>query len=517
MILKILPALMGLRTAGGLPLLAGGFVRDRLLGIDSKDIDVEVYGLSRDDVVRALSRYGKPQLVGESFGVIKMRIDGDEFDFSLPRREVKSGKGHRGFDVEFDPWMQPRDACSRRDFTFNSMLMDPFKGETMDFFGGEGDLKNGVIRHVSDEHFGEDPLRALRAFQFAGRFDMELDRGTALLICRMVANGEMNDLPAERIWAEWEKWALKSKKPSAGLLVLKETAMLRMFPELQALDGLEQDPDHHPEGDAFQHTLHAVDAANWIALREELNDEERLVLMLAAVCHDFGKATTTKRQDGKLITHGHDKAGVAPAQAFLERMLAPKWVVEHVLPLVRNHMVFRFRSDFKPRTYRRLAVKMKPSSLAMLALLMEADGAARPPKPMEDPFPELLDMASQLDVVEKAPEPLLKGRHLLQLGMKAGPMMGKLIRKSFEAQLDGAFDDEEGAVAWANDFINFKFDANGGLIIDKTPFFPGVAPGEFGNPTTCSDCGDPSTALRAVSSDRVLCPRCLIKFKDGRK
>jgi tRNA nucleotidyltransferase (CCA-adding enzyme) len=467
MILKILPALLGLKAAGGLPLLVGGFVRDRLLlGIDSKDIDVEVYGLSRDDIVNVLSQYGNPQLVGESFGVIKMRIGGDEFDFSLPRREVKSGKGHRGFDVEFDPWMQPKDACSRRDFTFNAMLFDPFKNEMLDFFKGQLDLRDRLIRHVSYEHFGEDPLRALRAFQFAGRFNMALDRDTALLICRMVANGEMDELPAERIWAEWEKWALKSKKPSAGLLVLKETAMLRMFPELQALDGLEQDADHHPEGDAFQHTMCAVDAACEIADREQLDDDMRLVLMLAAVCHDFGKASTTKRDEkGKLITHGHDKAGVAPTEAFLRRMLAPGWVVDHVLPLVRNHMVFRFRGDFKLRTYRRLALKMKPSNLRMLALLMEADGAARPPKPREDPFPELLTWAEELKVVDDAPKPILMGRHLLQLGMKGGPLVGEIIRMSFEAQLDGEFYDEDGAVAWAKDFVGVKSDAKGNLML----------------------------------------------------
>jgi tRNA nucleotidyltransferase (CCA-adding enzyme) len=450
MLLKAMPILMAIRNAGGTPFLAGGFVRDRELGIDSKDIDVEVYGLGAEELYEVLGRFGDAQLVGKSFGVVKLRVDGDEFDFALPRRELKIAEGHTGFEVESDPHMSPQAACKRRDFTWNAMLINPFSGVQLDFFGGRVDLGNRLIRHVSSEHFGEDPLRALRAFQFAGRFDMQLDSGTALLIHEMVITGRLKELSIERVWGEWEKWAVKSIKPSAGLRALEAAGLVLLYPELEALVGLRQDANHHPEGDAFRHTLHVVDAAHEIAVRDGLGDEDRIVLLLAALCHDFGKPETTEvHEDGSITTYGHDKAGPKPTKAFLERIGAPNWVVERVVPLVREHMVFRFRADFKDRTFRRLSTRIVPTTLEMLSRVMEADGMGRPPKPREHPFPDLVERAAAVGVADEAPKPILKGRHLLKLGVEPGPEMGKLIKRSFDAQLDGEFDTEKGAIEWA--------------------------------------------------------------------
>ena len=473
MLLKIMPALFALEEAGGIPLFTGGFVRDRELGIDSKDLDIEVYRLDIDKVIDVLSRFGDAHLVGKSFGVVKLRIGQDEFDFSLPRRDVKVAEGHRGFDVEFDPMMRLQDACVRRDFTFNAMLLDPFTGEVFDFSEGRIDLHDKVIRHVSDEHFGGDPLRALRAFQFAGRFDMELDPETALLISKMVDDGAMNELPVERVWAEWEKWASRSIRPSLGLRALKDSDVLRLYPEIGLLDGLPQDKDHHPEGDAFQHTLFAVDAARGIAVRDDLDDDMRIVLVMAALCHDFGKPETTEFQDdGRVTTYGHDKAGVKPTEAFLARIGAPSWVVDHVVPLVREHMVFRFKGTFKEKTYRRLALRIAPTTLRMLSRVMEADGSARPPRMREDPFPELLEAAERLKVIDEAPEPLLKGRHLIEMGMKPGPAIGALIKSSFERQLDGKFETVDDVKAWGAtivcifDQLNEAVDEDGNVVVN---------------------------------------------------
>jgi tRNA nucleotidyltransferase (CCA-adding enzyme) len=230
-------ALAALRSAGGRPRLVGGSVRDWLLGLEPKDFDVEVYGLDYETMGRALSSFGPTDIVGRSFGVIKTRIDGQEYDFSLPRRESKTGAGHRGFAVEPDSTLTEAEAAARRDFTINAIAYDPLEQRVIDFHGGENDLKQKVLRHTSAA-FTEDPLRVLRAFQLAARFEFTLAPETSVL-CRAISD-TYRELPVERVWGEWEKWALKSAKPSLGLAVLKETDWLRHFPEIAALEGLPQ-------------------------------------------------------------------------------------------------------------------------------------------------------------------------------------------------------------------------------------------------------------------------------------
>ncbi|HEU5101327.1 MAG TPA: HD domain-containing protein [Roseiflexaceae bacterium] len=239
------PILQAIQSAGGRPLIVGGAVRDWLMGNEVKDFDIEVYGISIERLFDLLASFGRVDAVGRSFGILKMRMPyGHELDISLPRRESKVGAGHRGFLAEPDPTMTPREAAARRDFTWNALALTP-EGELLDFFGGAADLSAGIIRHTT-EAFAEDPLRVLRAMQFAARFDMRLAPETAALSRTLLP--EAATLASERLWGEWQKWALKGRKPSAGLRVLAETGWLSLYPELEALIGCPQDPVWHPEG-----------------------------------------------------------------------------------------------------------------------------------------------------------------------------------------------------------------------------------------------------------------------------
>jgi len=427
----------------------GGWVRDLVLGIESKDIDVETYGLEPDGLRRCLEKFGTVDLVGESFGVY--RIHGLDVDWSLPRTESKTGPGHQGFEVVCDPDLTPIQAATRRDFTFNAMAWDPVSSIIIDPFQGRADITEGILRHTSDQ-FVEDPLRVLRGFQFAGRFGLFIDDETAEL-CRDLRD-EYSALAVERVWGEWWKWATRSIVPSAGLEVLRATGWVEFYPELSALIGLNQEPEWHPEGDVWEHTCQAVDAAAFITYRDQLDDRDTAVVVFSALLHDIGKVDTTFLSvDGRIISPGHAEASTPLAELFLERIGAPQWLIDRVIPLVREHMVHL--SPPSTRLVRRLSRRLGPATIENLVRVIEADHSARghlsggTPESAQD----LLGIARDLDLQDQAPAPLLMGRHLIDLGWEPGPVFGGLLRQAFEAQLDGDFEDVDGAVAWAEDFI----------------------------------------------------------------
>jgi tRNA nucleotidyltransferase (CCA-adding enzyme) len=430
--------------------VVGGSVRDGLLGREVKDFDLEVFGIGYTGLTRALSRWGRVDVVGRSFGVAKLSLkDGEQYDFSLPRRDSKVGTGHRGFEVEFDPAITPESASARRDFTINALMYDPRRDEILDFHGGLADLERRRLRHVGPA-FVEDPLRVLRGMQFVGRFDLETDPGTLELCRSMVASH--GELAVERVREEWWKWATKSVAPGRGLEFLEATGWLMHYPELASLVGVEQDPEWHPEGDAWKHTRHCVDALvrlpGWIAANEEV----RCVLMLAVLLHDVGKATHTRREirNGRerVVSPGHDAAGGPLAESFLLRMKTPTAAVSRVIPLVLQHMIHL--ESCTPRSVRRLARRLAPASILELAVVMTADASGRPPRPAgETAFVrELKSMASSMELAESAPRPILLGRHLLARGMVPGPGLSVILNRAFEAQLDGEFSDLAGAERW---------------------------------------------------------------------
>ena len=431
-------------------LLVGGCVRDRLLGQPAHDIDVEVYGVEYADLVRALSRHGSTDVVGRSFGVVKLRLaGGGEVDFGLPRRDTRTGPGHRGFEVTFDPTLDPATAASRRDLTINALAWDPRRGVVMDFFGGLADLRARVLRHTSDA-FSEDPLRVLRVMEFAARFDFAVAAETVALSASIVpAHAE---LARERIWGEWSKWASRSRRPSAGLEFLAACGWLAHYPELAALRGTPQDPRWHPEGDVWRHTLHALDALADDEAWRAADEPSRTAWSLAVLLHDAGKPACTRRErrggEEVIVSPGHDTAGVPLAQAFLDRIGAPAAIAERVAPLVSGHMAHL--QSATERAVRRLAARLAPETISGLAVVIRADLAGRPPLPAGAP-PALLEMlrvAGALALTGEAPRPIVRGRHLLELGWEPGPAMGAKLAEAFEAQLDGEFTDLAGALLW---------------------------------------------------------------------
>jgi tRNA nucleotidyltransferase (CCA-adding enzyme) len=440
----------------GRPRLVGGGVRDWLLGLEPKDLDVEVAGVDFEALHRALAPFGATDVVGRSFGVIKVRsaASGAEYDFSLPRRESKTGAGHRGFAVQPDPSLSDAAAAARRDFTLNAISYDPLTGTLIDPLGGEADLKARILRH-SSAAFTEDPLRVLRAFQLAARFDFTLAPETAAL-CRTIADAYA-ELPVERVWGEWDKWAVKSLKPSRGLDVLEQTGWLRHFPEIAVLRGTPQEPEWHPEGDVFTHTQHCLDALVALPGWQEAEPARRRRLTLAVLAHDFGKPSTTVRAERRGVMRwtspGHEGAGGPLAETFLRRIGAPQELTVPVTALVVYHLVHHrgHNAGYSEAQVRRLARKIAPATLDELALVMTADSNGRPP--LESPetlvlIARMRARAQELALEHAAPRPLLQGRHLVALGRKPGPKFKPLLDAAFEAQLDGAFTDEPGAVAW---------------------------------------------------------------------
>ena len=438
---KVIELAQAVRSAGGRALLVGGCVRDPFMGSTPKDWDLEVYGLEPPTLRALLDRFGSVNVVGEAFTVYKI---GPDMDVSLPRRERKSGRGHRAFVIDGDPTMSVEEATSRRDFTVNAMLQDPLTEELIDPFHGLADLENRILRAVSAETFGEDSLRVLRAAQFAARFEFEIDEATVAL-CRQI---DLSDLPPERVWGEMEKLLLQAERPSLGFKWLQKlTALERLFPEIGALIDVPQDPEWHPEGDVFIHTLLTIDRAH--EFLEGLSYPRKVTVMLAAVAHDFGKPSTTEFLEGRWRSRGHEEAGVPPTESFLDRVnihtIEGYDVRSQVIALVREHLkpgeFFKKSEEVGDGAFRRLARKCE---LDLLYRVASADSLGRnadwvPREQWYDAEAQewFIARAKELEVAQAAPKPILLGRHLLELGVAPGPHMGDLTRAVYEMQLDG--------------------------------------------------------------------------------
>jgi len=449
---SLLGLIKAVKEAGGRPFIVGGAVRDQALGIPFKDYDIEVFGLEPSALKTVLASLGKVDTVGEAFTVFKLSglegLDGT-VDVSVPRRDSKVGPGHRGMMVMGDPHLSIEEAARRRDFTMNALLLDTASGEVLDPHGGLKDIREKRLRAVDPATFPDDPLRALRGVQLAARYELDVDPLTARLCAQM----PLRELPPERVFSEMEKLLLKARRPSIGLRLLLEWKLLAsVAPELAPTIGTPQDPRWHPEGDVWIHTLLAVDEA--AKLVGTLERPRALSVMLAVVCHDLGKPATTKFEDGRLRSRGHEEAGLGPTLSLLERWnvqtLMGYDVRSQVLGLVGNHLkpgqLYDDRERVSDGAIRRLARKCEPE---LLYLVARADCLGRvgefPPVAME----WFLEKIRSLDVARHPPQPFLRGRDLLQMGVKPGPEMGQLIRAVYEMQLDGSIKNDEEARAEA--------------------------------------------------------------------
>jgi tRNA nucleotidyltransferase (CCA-adding enzyme) len=438
---KVIDLARAVKAAGGRALLVGGCVRDMLRAREPKDWDLEVYQLEPAKLRSLLEDFGPVNVVGEAFTVYKL---GHDIDVSIPRRERKSGRGHRAFVIEGDPAMTFADAARRRDFTVNAILQDPLTSEIIDPFSGQADIERGVLRAVSFDTFGEDSLRVLRAAQFAARFEFRVEPETVVL-CRSI---ELSDLPAERIWGEMEKLLLRAQQPSIGFGWLHALGVLdQLFPEIKALLDVPQEPEWHPEGDVFVHTRLVVDRAR--ELIDDLPHAKQVTVMLAALAHDFGKPATTEFLEGRWRSRGHEEAGVAPTESFLDRLnihtLDGYDVRAQVIALVRDHLkpgdFFKKRTEVGDGAFRRLARKCE---LDLLYRVARADTLGRngdwiPRDKWFDAKAQewFIARAKELAVDQSPPAPLLLGRHLIELGLEPGPKMGEIIAAIYEMQLDG--------------------------------------------------------------------------------
>ncbi|HXP86967.1 MAG TPA: HD domain-containing protein [Bryobacteraceae bacterium] len=448
-----------LRAARFRAVVVGGAVRDALLELVPKDFDIEVYGIAYDKLAGLLARHGQVDLVGKSFGVVKLSAgQGLAWDFSVPRRDSKTGLHHRDFHATFDESITPQEAASRRDFTINAIAWDPVDERLLDFFGGAEDLRRRVLRATS-EAFAEDPLRVLRGMQFACRFDLTVDPETAAL-CRSIAD-QYDTIARERVAEEFMKWAVKGKRPGRIFEYLHATGWVRHFPEIGALKGVPQDPEWHPEGDVDIHTGLVLDAAARIAERDLLEGDARAVLLFAALAHDFAKATTTtlRSRGGRMrwSAYGHEIDGGPITRAFLERMGIKSAIVDQVEPLVESHMVTTsIGREPSARAVRRLAMRLAPATIAQLLRVIEADYSGRPPLPQGLPegAARIKEIAEAQAVKEGPQAPLILGRHVLPyFEGRPGVHIGEVTRAAYEAQADGEFSNEAEALAWLDRYL----------------------------------------------------------------
>ena len=454
---NVLSLAHAIHEAGGRALLVGGCVRDALMGVPPKDWDLEVYDLDAARLREILDQFGPVNVVGEAFTVYKL---GHHLDVSIPRRERKSGRGHKAFVIEGDPSMSVAEATRRRDFTINAILKDPLTGELIDPFEGRRDIEQRILRAVSKDTFAEDSLRVLRAAQFAARFEFEIEPET-IELCRTI---DLSDLPAERIWGEIEKLLLRAAHPSVGLEWLRRLGTIeKLFPEIQSLIGVPQDPEWHPEGDVFVHTKLVIDGAR--KLIDDLPYPRQVTVMLAALAHDFGKPATTEFLEGRWRSRGHEEAGVPPAESFLNRVnvhtIDGYNVREQVIALVREHLkpgeFYKKRDEVGEGAFRRLARRCEPDLLYRVA---KADSLGRNAEwvPREkwygsDAQEWFIQRSRELQVEQRPPDPLLLGRHLLELGVEPGPRMGEITRAVYELQLDGRVRSVDDAIEEAKKVI----------------------------------------------------------------
>ena len=419
--------------------VVGGAVRDHFLGLVCKDYDVEVYGLNRlEELEHILRQYGSVNLVGKSFGIVKFVHEGEEYDFSFPRTEQKVDRGHRGFDVSCNGFMNFEEASLRRDFTVNALGYDVLKKEFLDPYGAKEDMQKKELRHINTITFMEDPLRVYRAVQFCARFGYTLAKETFELCHNMVAKNMLEELPKERLYVEFTKLLLKSKKPSVGFELMRNLGITQKhFPELHALIDIPQSPVWHPEGDVWIHTLMCLD--KMVTLKT--NDEKHnLKMMFAILCHDFGKATHTQITPEKISAIGHERAGLKPTENFLYRLTNEHDFINSVLPLVEHHLApsIYHRGKAKNATIRRLATKVNLEELVTVA---RADFLGRTTKASLKGIYEagdwMLKKAKELDVYNKPLKALFQGRDLIALGFKPSKEFKELLNLVYNEQLEG--------------------------------------------------------------------------------
>ena len=412
---------------GGRTFYVGGYVRDALIHRENKDVDIEVHGISPKCLEDILDTLGQRMTIGESFGIFGLK--GHSLDIAMPRKEEVRGQGHKDFDIFVDPFIGTEAAARRRDFTCNALMQDVLTEEIVDHFGGVEDLKAGILRHVNDRSFAEDPLRVLRAAQFAARFGFRTAEETVSLCSRM----QLQHLPRERIEGELKKALLKAERPSIFFEVLREMDQLdHWFPEVKALIGVPQNPVYHSEGDVWTHTMMVLDEAAKLRHRAA----NPYWFMLAALVHDFGKAVCTEEKDGVLHAYLHEIKGLPLAEAFLRRITSETRLIEYVLNLAEYHMkpntVAGARSAKKVTT-RMFDRAVDPEGLICIALADDRGRITQAPATDHEAF-----LYERLEIFrELMSRPYVMGRDLIEAGLKPGVEFTEILAHAHKLRLAG--------------------------------------------------------------------------------
>lgn len=419
-------------SKGGKVYYVGGYVRDKILGRENTDIDVEIYGIEVKEVEEILGKYGKVDTVGAVFGVLK--VHGLDIDFTFPRTENKKGNKHTDFVVTVNPMMTEKEAGKRRDFTMNTIMENVLTGEIIDNYGGVSDIKKKTLRYVDRETFVEDSLRALRGCQFSARFGFDIDT-SVIEVCKGM---EYRNLSIERINEEFKKLLLKGKYVSKGLRYMKEMGILKqLLPEIDSLSGIEQNKEFHAEGDVWEHTLLVVDEAS--KLKNKSSDP--LLFMYASLLHDIGKIYVTKQaSDGRIMSHNHDIVGSERFEETLRKMETSNKMNKQISYLIKNHMKAHRLLEMKQYKVKKLMVEGNIKDLLLLNLADEKGRISE--KYSSDnankEYKEKLNLVRSLSKgAEYSITPYIQGKDLIRLGYKPSKEIGEMLKYGFDLQLQG--------------------------------------------------------------------------------
>ena len=429
---------------GGSSFYVGGYVRDDILGIPNKDIDIEIHNIEPNVLENILKQFGniEKRTVGNNFGIYN--INRFNLDISLPRKEMAIGKGHKDFDIIVDPYLSLKESAKRRDFTTNALMKNIHTGEIIDYYGGLDDLKKGIIRHIDDNTFAEDPLRVLRACQFAARFDFDIATET-IELCK---NMDISTLPKERVAGELTKALIKGNKPSIFFNSLYEMKQTEWFKEVFDLKDVKQDTVYHPEGDVYEHTMSVIDEASTLFPTGIDNPDRYLPFMLSALCHDFGKLNTTKiNNKGRICAINHEKTGIPLANDFLDRIYNNKGFTRYVDNMIEFHM--KAHSCFNNKT------KIKSTNLLFDKLLYPtdfihlayADSIGHNIQKLDNKqFNMFLGKAMReneflinryFNYKDRKSQPHITANNLIELGLKPSPLYKEILDKAWNLHLKG--------------------------------------------------------------------------------
>jgi tRNA nucleotidyltransferase/poly(A) polymerase len=428
MLSAVIPIIQKLRSAGHEALLAGGCVRDHLLGCEPKDYDVATSATPQ----QVIALFPGALTVGAHFGVVIVRQGGEQIEVATFRTDGSYQDGRHPESVTFST---SEEDAQRRDFTVNGLFHDPISGDIIDFVGGQSDLEKSLLRAIGDpsKRFDEDKLRLLRAVRFATTLGFEIDPLTWQAVCEHAP--AIQSVSAERIRDELIKIFLHPNRVRGFDLLVDSGLMAQVLPEILVLKGVEQPPQWHPEGDVFIHTR------LMLSLLPEVVSEP---LVLSVLLHDIAKpATFTVDETGRIRFNGHDKLGAEMTGEILRRLKFPNDVIEPTQVAVAHHMVFKDVKKMKTSTLKRMMAR--PTWADELALhrvdCLGSNG-------LLDNYEFMQAKAEEFSHEPLIPQPLLNGRDLMALGWQAGKQLGTVLTEVQNAQLEGIISTKDEALAW---------------------------------------------------------------------